>query len=139
MAAMSDNGRQQLIVWWVLWAAFQIGILIIYQVLGSSPSTASSPGSDSQLWLAALAPVVLSTIVRWGALPRSTSAVAALPMFIVGIAMAESACFLGLFIFPQHKEELFVASALGIFQFIPFFARRFFVAEEQDSLRGPTT
>ena len=47
-------------------------------------------------------------------------------MFVAGIAFAEASCFLGLFIFPAHQKELFILSALGILQFIPFFARRFY-------------
>jgi hypothetical protein len=134
---MTNEAKQQLIVWWVLWAAFQTGILIIYQFLGNAAGSASSVPANSLIWLAGLGPVVVSTIVRWRILPRVQSAQGALPLFIMGIALAEATCFLGLFVFPAHKQELFVASALGIFQFIPFFAKRYFTENDPDSLKGP--
>lgn len=71
-------------------------------------------------------PVVLSVVVRWLVLPRAVIPQLALPLFIVGIALAEATCFFGLFIFPEHKQALVLTSALGIFQFIPLFARRFY-------------
>ncbi len=43
--------------------------------------------------------------------------------------MAEATSFLGLFIFPGHKQALCLLSALGIFQFIPFFAARYFTTQ----------
>jgi hypothetical protein len=134
---MTNEAKQQLIVWWVLWAAFQIGILIIYQFLGSSTGSTSSVPADSLIWLAGLGPVVVSTIVRWRILPRVRNAQGALPLFIMGMALAEATCFLGLFIFPAHKQALFALSALGIFQYIPFFARRYFEDNDPDSLKGP--
>ena len=128
---MTNESKQQLTVWWVLWAAFQAGIFVIYHFLGGSAAQPPSPSPDSPLWLAGLAPFVISTIIRWVVLPRARSAQVALPLFIVGIAMAEAVCFLGLFIFPAHRQELFALSVLGIFQFIPYFARRYFVPSDQ--------
>src|SRR4051812_32325007 len=114
----------QIIIWWVLWAAFQIGIFIIYFFLGKFSS--ETPGStDSITWLVAIAPVLFSAVSRWIILPRVGSMVNALTLFIVGIALAEATCFLGIFIFPLHKLELFILSAFGIFQYVPYYAGRY--------------
>lgn len=122
---MTDQPKPQWIVWWMLWLAFQVGIFVIYFVIGKDPGNTAAP-ADSALWLAGFVPVAISAIIRWNVLPRIETATAALPMFIVGLSLAEMACFLGLFVFPAHRQELFGASIAGIFQFIPFFARRYF-------------
>lgn len=123
---MKTATKRQLIVWWVLWAAFQVGIFMIHYFVGGTHARPASPSPESPLGLAGLAPFFAATIVRWILLPRVTSAPPAFPLFLVGIALAEATCFLGIFVFSDHQQLLFAASVLGIFQFIPFFARRFF-------------
>jgi hypothetical protein len=127
---MSNQTKQQLIVWWVLWGAFQVGIFFIYNLLGGAGAPSRTVTDGSPVWLAALAPLVLSAMVRWLVLPRVRQPRTALSLSIVGIAMAEATCLMGLFIFPAHKRELFFLSALGIFQFIPFYARRYFAQDD---------
>jgi hypothetical protein len=121
---MTNQAKQPLIVWWILWAAFQIGIFFIYYFL-RTPGEQAPSGVQSAVWLAGAVPMALSAVVRWFVLPRVQSGQRAFPLFIVGIALAEATCFMGLFIFPAHKQELFMISAAGIFQFIPFYASRY--------------
>ncbi len=125
--------QQVLMVWWIIWGALQTGIFVIYHFLGSSPDAPKPSEVDSPIWLASLIPLAISTIIRWAVLPRFTSAVAALPFFILGIALAENLCFLGIFFFPEHKLNLMILSATGVFQFIPVFARRYFHPDLQRS------
>jgi amino acid transporter len=121
-----QQARAQLTVWWVLWAAFLVGICMVYQTLSvGAPQQPLEPGG-SFTWCAALAPLAISILVRWFVLPGIRVAQTALVFFMIGIAMAESTCFMGIFIFPSHKQELFVGSVLGIFQFLPYYARRYF-------------
>lgn len=122
---MENRRLQQLVTWWVLWAAFLGGICIMYKVLGSTVTSASSLASNSNVWIVAAAPVFVSAVIRWVVLPRASSIRAALILFVLGIAMAEATLFFGLFLFPAHKLELFIASALGVIQFIPYYAGRF--------------
>jgi hypothetical protein len=123
---MPNQAKQQLLVWWVLWVAFLSGIFMIYHFLGSTAAPSAPASSNSSTWLAGGVPFVISMIIRWGVLPRAWNAQTALALFVAGIAMAEMTCFLGLFLFPAHKQELFLVSVLGIFQFIPTFASRYF-------------
>lgn len=109
-------------VWWALWAAFQIGIVVIYFFLTKSSSTSSRP--EPAPWVVALLPVLISGALRWSLLPKITDAVRALPIFVVGIAMAEATCFIGIFVFPAHKLILFCAAFIGILQYMPLFASR---------------
>jgi hypothetical protein len=130
---MKTNTNPQPVVWWILWAAFQIGIVIFYQFLGGPGGRAEQPGSDSSAWLAGFVPFLLSAANRWLVLPRIKAVQQALAGFVVGIALAEACCFLGLFIFPAHKLELFVISFIGIFQYMPFFAGRYNQSGDQVS------
>jgi hypothetical protein len=116
-----DNNKPQVVVWWAMWAAFQAGIFFIYYFLRTPGELAPD---SSPVWLAGAVPFLLSVVVRWAVLPRAANARLALPLFVVGIALAEASCFLGLFIFPAHRASLFYLSAAGIFQFIPTFASR---------------
>ena len=86
-------------------------------------------------WFLAAVPVLISGILRWVVLPRITDAIKAFPIFVIGIAMAEATLFLGIFMFRSHHRDLLILSALGILQFIPFFARRFYSTPGEDSLR----
>jgi hypothetical protein len=107
------------------------GIFMIYHFLGSNAAKPQMDTTDSSAWMAAIVPVALSIVIRWLVIPRTKSAQAALPLFVMGIAFAEASCLLGIFVFPAHKQDLFTLSALGIFQFVPFFARRYFTPVDQ--------
>ncbi len=122
---MDNRAKQQLVVWWAIWGAFQAGIFAVYFLLTNHahPATATP---DSHLWLIGIIPLALSAVLRWGILPLMPNSQTALVVFLVGIALAETCCFLGIFIFPAHRLELFILSVIGIFQFIPLFASRFF-------------
>lgn len=129
---MTNENKQQLAVWWVLWAALLSGVFMIYRLIGGSSGQPEQTQADSPLWLAGVAPFVVSVIARWVVLPRMPSAPKALPVFVIGMAIAESSCFLGLFLFPAHKLELFVLSVVGILQFAPHFARRYFSSDDDE-------
>ena len=116
-----------LLVWWLFWAAFQSGVCVFYFFLGGRGARVTPPAESagSILWMIALGPFFLSIVIRWLLLARENDAQRAFMLFILGIAFAEAVCFIGLFLAPAHKLELFLLSALGIFQFIPYFATRF--------------
>jgi hypothetical protein len=122
MTNQNFNPRKPVFVWWVIWAAFLIGIVQIYFILGKS---SVAPATATSLDFLALTPFVVASLVRWVALPKIQLPQVALVVFVLGIAIAESSCFLGLFIFPAHKTELFALSVLGIAQFAPVFARKY--------------
>ena len=121
---MIPNPKQQLLIWWILWGAFLAGLFVIYFTLGSISLQAFAASGTTTAWLAAAIPVFISVIIRWLILPRASTVPGALAVFVVGITMAEATCFLGIFLFPAHKLELFVLSVLGIFQYLPYFAGR---------------
>lgn len=117
-------------VWWFLWSAFLVGIFVIYILFSQQRSRSGSAfPAESPAWLAALGPLVASAIIRWIVLPRQKLAQQALSFFVIGISLAEATCFLGLFVFRPHHQTLFLLSVIGIFQFIPTFARRLLESE----------
>lgn len=106
---------------WVLWGAFMVGVMVMFHFLGNK----KPPAADaSQQWLLALAPLVISLVIRWNVIPRITKAQSALVAMIVGIALAEMVLFLGIFIFPAHQFLLFLTALFGIAQHAPIYMAR---------------
>ena len=107
----------------------------MYQGLAKGAARQPQVQTVDSLWLAALGPLALSIIIRWVILPRIRDAQTALTFFIVGIAFAQSVCFMGIYIFPAHKEQLLVCSLAGIFQFIPYYVGRYYPRDDQQVVR----
>jgi hypothetical protein len=122
----TNEPKQQLMVWWILWASFLSGVVVMHQVLVVPAAKEGALPQGGVFWLAGLVPLFASALVRWTVLPRQTTAQAALPFFIIGIAMAEGTFLLGRFVFPAQSMEFFWLAILGVLQYIPFFARRYF-------------
>lgn len=113
-----------LVAWWAIWLAMLGGLFISYIMLGGIQR---GEALSSQMFLAlAVIQIVVSTLVRWAVLPRTQDLVQAFPLFVIGMALSEGACFFGIFLVPAWKPELFFASVLGIGQFVPLFASRFY-------------
>jgi cytochrome bd-type quinol oxidase subunit 2 len=128
---MDEDAQPTLSIWWIVWAGFQSAVVILYCFLSRSAADPQPSSPDSLAWMAAIAPIACSAVIRWTILPRIQKVQTAFPLFVIGIALAEVVCFVGLFLFPFHQQEFFVLSSLGIFQFIPYFAGRFH-AEDRD-------
>jgi len=119
-----NEQKPKMIVWWTLWIAFLFSICMIYNVLGKQAANTFHP--DPFPWVLAAIPVFFSMAVRWLVLPRIYQAQMAMVAFVIGIAFAESTCFMGLFILPAHRSDLFAVSVFGIIQFMPYYAGRFY-------------
>lgn len=112
-----------LLIWWIVWAAVLGGLVVIYVFLGRGP-VQPSPAGDILVNLAGLVPLFVSIVIRWLVLPRFTSLPRALPLYIVGLALAETCGFLGIFLGGAYRDDLFVLGVLGVAQFVPVFAHR---------------
>lgn len=128
---MRNETKSPLAAWWGIWACLLIGVFLINHFVGYQNGRIPAP-TKSPLWMVGFVPVAVSAIIRWAVLPRMDSPMAALPVFVIGLAMAEMACFLGIFVFPAHQQELFAVSVAGLIQFIPFFAASYFSSSEDD-------
>lgn len=107
---------------WIIWFAITFGLVIIYS-FAAPPAPAGDQGSDPLQYLP-LVPLAISVFIRWALLPRQKTIAAALPVFIVGLAMAEGCGIIGMFIVPQLKQTYLVLALLGLFQFAPFWVNK---------------
>jgi len=126
----APRDRAQLLIWWIIWAGILAGLMIIYLVLGRKPLPPLPP-AQSLTGLAGLVPLFVSIIIRWLVLPRLTGIRPALPMFIIGIALAESCGLLGIFLGGAYKDDLFLLGVLGVTQYVPFFAKQYLEPKPQ--------
>ncbi len=115
--------KQMLLVWWIAWAAILSGLIVIYLLLGRGPM---KPAADKDVLkhLVGLVPLFVSIVIRWLVLPRFDSLQRAFPIYIVGLALAESCGLLGIFLGGPFRDDLFVLGVLGVTQFVPIFARQ---------------
>ncbi|MDI1318930.1 MAG: hypothetical protein PSW75_01890 [bacterium] len=118
--------RAQLLIWWIIWAAILAGQILSYCFLGRGPLAPPAPGANPFLNLVGFVPLFVSIIIRWLALPRATDPKAAFVMFIVGLALADACGLLGIFLGGVYREDFFVLGVLGIAQYVPFYARKFY-------------
>lgn len=113
--------RPPLVVWWAVWLGLLAGVIVIYTVFLARRPPIEAPWGAIEF--IACGQVALSAAIRWLALPRFREPPRAFPIFIVGLALAEGAAILGIFL-SAYATELFVLGMLGMMQFVPFFAAR---------------
>ncbi len=123
--------KTQLLAWWVIWWAILSGLVLVYYFLGRGPLPPAEPGANPLASLIGFVPLFVSVIIRWLVLPRSPAPAPAFAMFIVGLALAESCGLLGIFLGGPYREDLFVLGVLGVGQYVPLFARKFFEPKPQ--------
>ena len=110
-------------IWWILWAGIGFGLVAMYALLGrNEPPKADGLPVPSPYVLAA--PLLLSCVVRWLVLPRMPTRRKALPVFIIGLALAEGAGQLGILLGAKDRDTLFALAVVGVLQFAPVFVHR---------------
>lgn len=107
-------------IWWVLWLAMTAGLIVQCFVLTQNPAAASGT-----LNYIALAPLVISLIIRFAVLPRMKTKQKAFPLFVVGLATAEACGLFGLILGGPHRDWFFAAGLVLLLIYIPFFARNY--------------
>ncbi|MSU45831.1 MAG: hypothetical protein EXS42_01560 [Lacunisphaera sp.] len=127
MISRSDAQRikAQVLVWWICWVSILGGLVVIYLFLGRGPPKPAAV-SDLPVNLSGVVPLFVSIIIRWLVLPRSTKLKSAFAMFITGLVLAEACGMLGIFLGGPYRDSLCVLGVLGVTQYMPFYARRFF-------------
>lgn len=129
--ASASAPRPPLLVWWVVWLALLGGVIVIYSVFLARRPPIEAPWGAIEL--VACGQVALSAAVRWLVLPRFREPMRAFPIFIIGMALAEGAAILGIFL-SAYATELFVLGMVGMMQFVPFFAAKL-LRPEADGFR----
>ena len=124
-APQPNQTKQMLLVWWIAWAAVLMGLVVIYLFLGRGPVKPEPVADKEELkHLVGLVPLFVSVVIRWLVLPRFDSLQRAFPIYIVGLALAETCGILGIFLGGPFRDDLFVLGVLGVAQFMPIFARQ---------------
>lgn len=116
--------KAQILIWWIIWASILAGLVVIYFALGRGKPAAVEPGAHPLMGLVGLVPLFISIVIRWLVLPRFRDLVRATPMFIVGLALAESCGLLGIFLGGAYRDDVFLLGVFGLVQYVPIFARR---------------
>lgn len=108
----------------IIWCAITTGLIVIYFTVGQDHAKTAATPAPAALAFIGILPLAFSTAMRWMMLPRMTEPQKRLPLFIVGVALAESCGVLGIFLGGEHKDTLFVLSLLGLAQYFPAFLPR---------------
>jgi hypothetical protein len=125
----------QLMIWWAVWIALLSGVGILSFISGEFSRTGGTE-AVSPIAIAAFAAFGVSVLIRWAVLPRLHKPQPAFVMFVAGLTLAEAVAILGMFVVPENKPELVGLGILGMLQFAPFFAARYFQPpKERFSLR----
>lgn len=109
------KAKVQPIIWWIVWGAIMAGLTVIFLTIRPPATARSLEGGFRYL---PIAPFCVAMVVRWLILPRFTG-VRAFPIFIIGLAMAESTGILGIFLVPALREVYFALALVGLAQFVP--------------------
>jgi hypothetical protein len=124
---LTQEQEARLLVWWVLWTSWLAGPIILYIFLvQGKPLPASGPLGELPVNLAGLVPLFVSVIIRWLVLHRATDPNRAFLLFIIGTALAEGCCILGMFLGGPYRDMLFALGLLGVVQYMPIYARKLF-------------
>lgn len=118
--------KARLLIWWVIWGGVLAGLCLIYFFLARAKPLPAPLLSELPVNLAGFVPLFLSVVVRWLVLPRYREPGRALVVFILGLALAEACGLLGIFLGGPYRDALFVLGMLGVTQYVPFYARKFF-------------
>lgn len=110
-------------VWWIIWTALLVSLCATTWALGQIRPGSSAPNANPFVNLIGLVPLFISIIIRWLVVPRAKQLAQVFALFVVGLALAEGSGILGAALGGPYRDELFVLGALGIAQFMPFFAR----------------
>lgn len=120
----AQRDRQRLLIWWLVWASFLVGLAVIYFALNLPPLPAGAAPEKVLTGLVGLVPLFVSIVIRWLVLPRYRDLPRAFPMFVVGLALAEASGLLGIFLGGPYRDDLLLLGLLGIAQFAPLFAKK---------------
>lgn len=111
-------------LWWIVWAASLPWVALLQVVIPRSAAVPATQAADLLVQLAGVVPLFVSIVIRWLALPRFTSLTGAFPLYLAGLALAETCGMLGIFLGGPYRDALFLLSGLGLLQFAPLFARQ---------------
>lgn len=117
------------IVWWIIWFNILNGLMMIYVFIGPKSGVISTRPTNepSIIEYLYLLPLLISVALRWVVIPRVPHRQTAFVVFMVGLALAESSGILAIVLHIHSTREFVTLSLLGILQWAPLFARKFYL------------
>lgn len=126
MSTISGSDAQRtkthLLIFWVIWGSVLAGLVVIHFVLGQEP-VKPAVAADLPVNLVGVVPLFVSIVIRWLVLPRCHDFTRVLPVFVVGLALAEACGLLGIFLGGPYRDSLFVLGVLGVTSYVPLFVK----------------
>jgi hypothetical protein len=120
--------KQHAIIMWVIWFA-QLQAAFFFQFfLGGGLSEGVNADTPMALWLWAVCvvPIIAATGIRWAVLPRIKEPAQQLVWMVIGLALAEAAVLISIFLvgpdYPQYQIAILMVAVVGIIQFAPSYA-----------------
>ncbi|HYC71558.1 MAG TPA: hypothetical protein VEB66_10155 [Opitutaceae bacterium] len=122
-------------VYLIIWSTVLGGLVAVYLLFAREREAAPRDGTGLTLAVSAVAPLLVSIVVRWLVLPKHTDARKALPLFIIGLATGEACGILGIFFGGPWADHFFALGLLAVVQYAPFLLPKLFQPQEPP-LRG---
>jgi len=112
------------LILWILWFAITTGFCLVYLFFGQAKS--SSPTlPDPVFRLLPLISLSGAMAVRFMLLPRFKTLTKVLPVFIVGLSLAEGSGIIATFLLsPDDARTYFVATLTVLLMYAPLFANK---------------
>lgn len=119
------------LILWIIWFAILSGFCLVYFFLGQAKSS-GTPAPESVFRLFPLMTLISALAVRFMLLPKFKSLTKVLPVFIVGLSLAEGSGIIATFLLsPDDARVYFVATVTVLLMYAPLFASKL----ESDSSR----
>jgi hypothetical protein len=129
MDPSKNSPPAQAILFWIVWFAILSGLVVMQVFLGGGvPTGRNAPDAPMPVivWVC-VAEVMAAALIRWLVLPRFAELPRKFVWMVVGLALAEGAGILGMFLLPRDQPEtrlvIFLLSFFGVLQFVPLYAR----------------
>ena len=112
------------LVLWILWFAIISGLCMVYIFLGRNPAVVADKGNEV-LRFVPLIPLAVSVAVRFLLLPKFKSLTKVLPIYIIGLAMADGSGIIAIFLLP-HADAVsyFTTAVIVLMMYVPLFASK---------------
>ncbi len=111
---------------WIVWGAMCMGLPVIQFFMGGGTPKIEEGATIPVIIVVPLILVMAATVVRWLVIPRLTTNIQRFQAMVVGVALAEAAEFLGVFMIssdsPTSMVIVFPLAFLGMLQFAPVYA-----------------
>ena len=126
---MDTLPKNQVLVYWILWAAILWGMMFLQFFHGGGiPAGEDAPNPPQGIFIFCISIIAISTIIRWILIPKAKDRGKLLVLMIIGLALIDGAQIFQLFLigpdYPQKQITILVLALIGAVQFVPTYAKK---------------